>query len=52
MRISKKNSRYKTYQEYLKVFFPTTINERYMLDSNIQSSESLNVFKNKVLKFI
>ena len=35
-----------------KTLFFATIKEWNMLDSNIQSSESLNVFKSKILKFI
>ena len=34
------------------LFFPATIKEWKMLDSDIRSSKSLNVFKSKVLKFI
>ena len=33
-------------------FFPGIIKEQNMLDSDIRSSKSLNVFKSKVLKFI
>ena len=34
------------------VFFPTTMKEWNVLDSDIWSPESLNVFKSKVIKFI
>ena len=38
--------------EYFKIyFFATTIKELNILDSDIGRSESLNIFKRKVLKF-
>ena len=43
----------RTNHEYFKnSFFPATIKEWNMVDSDIRSSESLNVLKNKILKFI
>ena len=62
--IPKQNTRYakrnskgivscRTNHEYFKnFFFPATIKQWNMLDSDIWSSESLNVFKNKILSFI
>ena len=35
-----------------KPFFPATKKEWNMLDSDIRTSESLNIFKSKVLQFI
>ena len=53
MRNSKGISQCRTNHEYFKnYFFPAVIKEWNKLDSNIQSSESLNVFKIKFLKFI
>ena len=40
------------HQLFLKNFFPSTIIEWNKLDSNIRSSETLNIFKSKILKFI
>ena len=53
MRNSKGIPQCKINHEYFKNFlFPRNIKERNMLDSDIRSSESLNVFKSKILKFI
>ena len=55
MRNSKGIHQSRTNHEYCiskKNFFAATIKKWNMLDSDIRSSESLNVFKNKVLKFI
>ena len=53
MRNSKGIPQCRTNHEYFKnSFFPATIKEWNITDSDIRSSESLNVFKSKVLKFI
>ena len=53
MRNSKDVSQCRTNDEYFKsLFFSTAIKERNILDSYIRSSERLNVFENKILKFI
>ena len=52
MRNSKGIPQCRTNNEYSKTFFPATIKEWNMLDSDIRISESLNVFKSKILKFI
>ena len=53
MRNSKDVPQCRTNDEYFKsLFFSTTIKERNILDSYIRSSERLNVFENKILKFI
>ena len=53
MRNSKGIPQCRTNHEYFKNFFsPATIKKWDILDSDIRSSESLNVFKSKILKFI
>ena len=51
MRISKDISYHKTYNIFQKnYFFPATINEWNMLDSDIQSSESLKCLQKQSFK--
>ena len=53
MRNSKSIPQCSTNHEYLKnSFFPATIKEWNILGPDIRSSESINVFKSKILKFI
>ena len=53
MRNSKGIAQCLTNHEYFKnPFYPATMKGWNMLDSNIRSSKSLNVFKSKILKFI
>ena len=39
------------YQFFKNSYFPSTIIERNKLDSNIRNSDTLNIFKSKILKF-
>ena len=52
MRNSKDISQYRTNQEYFKNFFTRNLKEWNTFDSDIRGSESVNVFKNKILRFI